>query len=114
MAKTYSVMVTSTWTNGRPTPEETVSQTDFLTVMSPLAKQGLVSASIWPDENTTIRYFINEASAQLYISTVTDLNLKLNRNDWSYAMSMGSITLSWSLDNNQSTQVCESPWVPAV
>jgi hypothetical protein len=107
-------MVTSTWINGRPTSEETVAQADFLTVMAPVIKQGLVSASFWPNENTSIRYCVDEARVQLYISAVTDLNLKLNRNDWSYTTASGSTTLSWVPDNGKWKQVYESPWVPAV
>tara|TARA_R110000868_G_scaffold333036_1_gene593935 strand:+ start:61 stop:384 length:324 start_codon:yes stop_codon:yes gene_type:complete len=107
-------MITSTWDNGRPTLEESVAQTEFLTDMSPLTQQGLVSKSIWPDEHTTIRYFVDQASAQLYISAVNNLNTALNRNDWSYTTANGSVTLSWTLDNDQWKQVYDSPWVPAV
>ena len=114
ITKTYSVMTTSTWTNGRPTPEESVAQTEFSTTVAPLTQQGLVSKSFWPDENTTVRYFVDEASAQLYISAVADLNTKLNRNDWSYIVAIGSVALYWALENNQWTQIYESPWAPAV
>lgn len=114
ITKTYSIMTMSIWANGRPTPEESVAQSEFLTIVAPLTQQGLVSKSFWPDENTTVRYFVDEASAQLYISAVADLNTKLNRNDWSYTIANGSITLTWVPDNGKWKLVCESPWIPAV
>ena len=109
---TFSVKVQSTWTNGRPTPEEI--GTVIADALEKINANGLQIAtnSVWPDDNTVIRYCNNLASAQEYIDTLVTYVAASQRSDWTYTVEEGSITGIWG--GIGFLWEWPEPWVPAI
>jgi len=107
---TYSVKITSNWANGRPSPELVEASPGWAEFIHNYVYLAQMSRSIWPDSNTVIRYFADNAIAQEYITALTNLCTFLNRNDWSYTLENGSITgvQAYGADNRNEWS---TPWV---
>ena len=109
---TFSVKVQSTWTSGRPTPEEIGDV--VIDTVEKINAGGLqiATSSVWPDDNTVIRYCKNLASAQAYIDALVTYVATSQRSDWTYTVQEGSITGIWV--GIGSLWEWPEPWVPAI
>lgn len=109
----FKVKVQSTWANGRPTPEEIgdVVINAIRTINEP-PLLAIATSSIWPDDNTVIRYCNTLESAQEYIDALAIYVATSQRSDWSYTIQEGSITGVW--DGIGTPWEWPEPWVPAI
>lgn len=112
---TYRIKVTSTWANGRPSPELLATSPDWQEfIQLNNLHNGKLSSPIWLDSNTVIRYCTGPVMVQEYVTALTNLCTFLNRNDWSYILENGSIAKQTDWWEQLTLTEWSKSWVPTV